>query len=205
MGRTYPTFKWCRYADDGLVHCETEQQAQQMLAALDKRFKECGLELHPDKTKIVYCKDDNRRKRDYPKTEFDFLGYSYCQRSAKNTKTQKVFMSFTPAVSKSAQKSMRAKIREKKLYRRSELSLDDIANECNPVLRGWIEYYGKYHRTALNSVFQHFDNTLIAWAMRKYKTLRGHKTRAANFLRKICEREPTLFAHWNLGVTGSFA
>lgn len=116
-----------------------------------------------------------------------------------------MFGSFTPAASKSAQKSMRAKTRERKFYRRSDLSLNDIANMFNPVLRGWIEYYGRYHRSALYSVFDHFNKTLISWAMRKYKKLRGRKARAGIFLEKLARREPNLFAHWKIGMLGRFA
>jgi len=204
MTRQYPATLWCRYADDGLAHCKTKRQAEQLLAELEQRFKDCGLELHPIKTKIVYCKDD-RRKSDYPNTEFEFLGYSFRRRGTKNSKDNSMFGGFTPAVSKSAQKSMRAKTRKQKFFRRSDLSLSDIANMFNPVLRGWIEYYGRYHRSELYSVLDHFNKTLIKWAMRKYKKLKGHKTRAGIFIEKIAERDPSLFAHWKIGMVGMFA
>lgn len=203
MNKKHPTVPWCRYADDGLAHCRTEQQAQYLLAELDKRFKECGLELHPDKTKIVYCKDDNR-KGEHPNTEFVFLGYCFCRRSSKN-KNSNTFMSFMPALSKSAQKSMQAKTRKLKFYKRADMSLRDIARKYNPVLRGWIEYYGRYYRTALYPVLRHFNKTLAAWAMRKYKNLRKHKTRTVNLMINIAKREPELFAHWRIGMVGAFA
>ena len=60
MQHNHPETPWCRYADDGLVHCKTEEQALAMLNQLAQRFNQCGLELHPDKTKVVYCKDKNR-------------------------------------------------------------------------------------------------------------------------------------------------
>ena len=203
MSKNQPTTLWCRYADDGLAHCKTEQQAQQLLAELRLRFKDCGLELHPDKTKIVYCKDDHRR-REYPNIEFDFLGYGFRRRTVKSSRDNKLFLSFTAAASKSSVKSMRSKTRNHKFYRRTDLSLNDIAERFNPVLRGWIEYYGKYNRSSLDPVLRHFNKTLVAWVRRKYKKLRG-KTRAANWLLKISEREPCLFAHWKIGMVGSFA
>lgn len=203
MGRQHPKNPWCRYADDGIVHCETEQQVQQLLAELSQRFKDCGLELHPTKTKIVYCKDENRKEA-RPDMKFDFLGYGFCRRRAKNSRNGKMFLSFTPAASKSAQKSMRAKTREQQLYRRSDLSLSEIAKLYNPVLRGWIGYYGRYCRSEMYSVLRHFNKTLVSWAMRKYKKLRGHKIKAAIFLEKIAKREPDLFAHWKIGMVGSF-
>lgn len=202
ISKKHPRNPWCRYADDGLVHCETEVQAQQLLAELKQRFEQCGLELHPDKTKIVYCKD-NGRKGEYSNTEFEFLGYCFRRRVAQ--KNNKKFMSFQPAVSKSAQKSMKAKTRTRKFYRKSGSSLSDIARMFNPVLRGWIEYYGRYYRSALYPVFRHFNNILVAWAMRKYKKLRGRKTRAVIFLIKVAKRDPGLFAHWKIGMVGAFA
>jgi len=203
MVRNHPEIPWCRYADDAVAHCRTEQQAQQLLAELKLRYEECGLELHPSKTKIVYCKD-GRRKIEYPNKEFDFLGYGFCCRRVKNSKNNEMFLGFTPAVSKAATKSMREKTRNHMFYRRTELSLNDIAKEFNPVLRGWIEYYGRYNRSALSPVFRHFNKTLVAWAKRKYKKLRG-KTRAGILLERIAKREPRLFAHWKIGMVGAFA
>lgn len=204
MGRSHPNIPWCRYADDGLVHCRTEQEAQQLLAELKQRFEECSLELHPTKTKIVYCKDGSR-KGTYPHTEFDFLGYSFRRRVAKNTKRNSLFVNFTPAVSKAAQKSMRAETRRWNFRNRTDLELKDIANMYNPVLRGWLGYYGRYYPSALYSVLRHFNRTLVAWARRKYKRFKSHKTRAAIFLEKISEKQPHLFAHWKKGMVGSFA
>jgi hypothetical protein len=203
MTKNNPTTPWCRYADDGLAHCKTEQQAQKLLADLRLRFEKCGLELHPMKTKIVYCKDDNR-EREYAKTEFDFLGYGFRGRSVKNSKTNVMFLSFTPAVSKASAKTMREKTRNHRFYRRTDLSLNDIAKQFNPILRGWIEYYGRYNRSALYPVFRHFNKTLVAWARRKFKKFRG-KTRAGILLENIAKRDPRLFAHWKIGMVGSFA
>ncbi len=203
MTKHYPTIAWCRYADDGLAHCKTEQEAQRLLTGLKQRFKECGLELHPTKTKIVYCKDDNR-KGTYTHTKFEFLGYEYRSRSVKS-KENKLFLSFTPAASPAAQKSMRAKTRAARLYRRADWNLREIARQFNPVLRGWIEYYGRYHSSALHSVLRHFNKTLVMWAMRKYKTLKGHKTRAGIFLENVIKRDPNLFAHWKIGMVTKFA
>jgi len=204
MKRNYPAMPWCRYADDGLAHCRTEQQAKQLLLELAKRFKECGLALHPDKTKIVYCKDGKRRKK-YSKTEFDFLGYTFRQRSVKNSKQNSMFVSFTPAVSKSALISMRTETRKRNFRNRTDISLKKIANMYNPTLRGWIEYYGRYCRSGLYPVFWHFNKTLVAWVMYKYKRFKGRKTKAANFLENISKKEPQLFAHWKIGMIGSFA
>lgn len=204
MKRHHPTVPWCRYADDGLLHCRTEQEAQRLLVELKQRLEECKLELHPMKTKIVYCKDENR-KGTYPQTEFDFLGYTFRRRRVKNSKQNKMFVSFTAGVSKTAQKSMRAKTRARGLRNRTDLSLNEIATMYNPVLRGWIEYYGHYCRSELSSVLRRFNKTLVAWAKAKYKKFKGHKARAGIFVQRIAKREPHLFAHWKIGMIGAFA
>jgi RNA-directed DNA polymerase len=204
MARTYPELPWCRYADDGLVHCRTEQEAQAVKAALAARFAECKLEMHPTKTKIVYCKDGSRKGK-YPSTEFDFLGYTFRPRTVKNRKRNSMFVSFTPAVSKTAQKAMRQTTRKLNYRNRTELSLADIARLHNPILRGWLEYYGKFAPSGMYPVLRHFNQSLVAWAMRKYRRLKGHKTRAIRFLEGILERQPNLFVHWRRGMVGAFA
>ena len=204
MGRNHPATPWCRYADDALAHCKTEEEAQQLLAELTTRFKECGLELHPDKTKIVYCKDGSRRKN-YPNKSFDFLGYTFQARRCKNTKRNSMFMNFTPAVSKESLKSMRATTKKHNLRNRTDLSLTDIARWYNPTLQGWINYYGKYSRSALYPVCRHFNKTLVAWAMRKYKPFNKRKTRATMFMERMFQKQPCLFAHWRAGMVGGFA
>jgi RNA-directed DNA polymerase len=199
--REFPEVRWCRYADDGVVHCRTKQEAQVILAALEKRFTECGLELHPEKTKIVYCKDD-RRTGDHQYTSFDFLGYTFRPRSVKNQKQGSLFVGFTPAVSNSALKAMRSEIRW--FRRRSDFSLSEIARLLNPKLRGWMAYYGRYYPSAMYVVWRHFNTTLVAWAMQKFKSLRRRKTQAGRFMERIAERDPSLFYHWSIGMVGVF-
>ncbi len=204
LQRHYPQTPWCRYADDGLVHCQSEAEAQRMLSELARRFQDCGLELHPTKTKIVYCKDASR-KGDYENTSFDFLSYTFRGRLCKNTKRNSLFINFTPAVSKSSLKAMRAKIKELKIRSRTDLSLIEIARWLNPILNGWLSYYGKFTRSAMYGVWRHFNKTLVRWARRKYKSLRRHKTRAALFIEKIAEQNPGLFVHWRKAMQGAFA
>ena len=142
MARERPDLPWCRYADDGLVHCRTEAEAVAMKAALAARLAGCQLEMHPEKTKIVYCKDGKRRSN-YPNTKFDFLGYCFRTRAAINRK-RKLFTGFGPQVSASSLKAMRQKIRELNLRRRTHVRLADIAQAINPILQGWLNYYGRY-------------------------------------------------------------
>jgi RNA-directed DNA polymerase len=148
MSRKHIGTPWCGYADDGLVHGKTESEAKQLLVDLKARFEECGLELHPDKTKIIYCKDSNR-KGNHTDIKFDFLGYTFRGRTAKNKENGGLFVSFAPAVSKRSLNAMRAKTREWKLWRKSDLELEDIAGMFNPILNGWLNYYGRFNPSAL--------------------------------------------------------
>ena len=160
MQKHYPSTVWCRYADDGLVHCSSETESKQLLIALQRRFQACGLELHPQKTKIVYCKD-GKRKGNHENTTFDFLGYTFRRRICENSKTNLLFLNFTPAVSKAAQKAMRIKIRKMRIRSRTDLELTQITQWLNPVLFGWMTYYGRYYRSALRNVFRHVNKVLV--------------------------------------------
>jgi RNA-directed DNA polymerase len=204
MGRMFPGTPWCRYADDGLVHCKFERQAIAVKAALTARFAECGLELHPDKTRIVYCKDGSRKGK-YPNTKFDFLGYCFRPRIVRNRKCNSIFVNFTPAVASAALTHMRQTTRKWNFRNRSDLNLEDIARMYNPILRGWMQYYGRFCPSAMSPVFRHFDKTLEAWAQRKYKRLRRHKTRTGRFIEDIAKRQPELFVHWQRRMANALA
>ena len=195
MQRSFLQLPWCRYADDGLVHCRTLDEAKAIKAALQARLKECGLEMHPDKTKIVYCKDSNRRG-DHPNKAFDFLGFTFRAREARNKLNDKTFGSFTPAASKASLQFMRDKIKELKLHRHSQISIDDIARDLNPVLSGWIQYYGKYGATEMRKLYHYVEQTLIRWARKKFRRRHLSKTAAAAMLHSLRATKPRLFAHW---------
>ena len=198
MAEHYPQAPFERYADDAIVHCRKEVQAQEIRNAIAARLKECGLELHPDKTKVVYCKDDLRR-RTYPNEKFDFLGYTFRPRRSKN-REGKHFINFSPAVSDQAVKAIRTEIRSWDLPERSDKGIEDLSRMFNPVIRGWLQYYGRYYRSALYPPMQQLDRSLARWAYRKYKKLRGHLRRARHWIARIARRDPTLFAHWQMGV-----
>ena len=204
MKRTHPDLPWRRYADDGLVHCRTEQEAEAIKAELQARLAECHLEMHPTKTKIVYCKDE-KRKGTYPNVKFDFLGYEFRPRTVRGPRSGRLYCGFTPAVSPSALKAMRSTVRDLNIRRTTQVSLVDIARQCNPLLRGWIAYYGRYTRSALYPVLRYVNQTLLAWAMRKYKRFKAHKIRASHFLQRLVRDTPSLFYHWRVGMTGTFA
>ena len=201
MARNFPHLRWCRYADDGLVHCRTEEEARSVWAGLSSRMAECRLELHPTKTKIVYCRDD-RRKGKFENVAFDFLGYGFRPRSVKRSCLAEYICGYTPAVSKAALNAMRSTIRSMRLRRRTQVTLDDIARELNPITREWIAYYGRYTRSALYPLVRYIDQTLAVWIKRKYKRFRHRLGQARDFLAKIARENPRLFVHWQLGVSG---
>src|ERR1700726_2780854 len=202
--RTHPGLPWCRYADDGLVHCRSELEAETLKVELQARLAECGLEMHPTKTQIVYCKDGKRQGR-YPNVTFDFLGYQFRPRVVRSSRNNELFCSFTPAVSPSALKAIRSTVRDLNIRQLTQRSLDDIAKKLNPLLRGWIGYYGRYNRAALETMLRHVNLTLVGWAMRKFKRFQGRKVGAARFLEKLVRTQPALFEHWRIGMIGAFA
>jgi len=179
-----------------ICHCTSEEQAAVLRVSLEKRFAECGLTLHPEKTKIVYCKDDDRRGA-YPDQKFDFLGYTFRPRLSRRRRG-KTGVSFSPAASNKALKAVRQTIRRWALHRRSDKALDDLAAMINPHLRGWINYYGRYYKSALYPTLRRIDLTLERWAARKYKNLRGHRRRARHWLERVIQRQGDLFPHWRL-------
>jgi RNA-directed DNA polymerase len=196
LEREFPLVEFERYADDAVVHCATEQQARKVLAALEERMAEVGLQLHPDKTRIVYCKDRNRRRSNCADTSFTFLGYTFRARQAPARQGGgAMFSAFLPAVSKDALKRMSEEVRSWRIHTRSGTELEDIASWVNPIVRGWMTYYGRFYRTALNGLLQRINTYLVRWAKRKYKRLRTFK-KVRKWWEGLTVRQPHLFAHW---------
>jgi len=198
IARELPGIRFERYCDDVIVHCASEQQARDVLGQIADRLAEFGLQLHPDKTRIVYCKDDDRRG-DHEVTSFTFLGYTFAPRRAKN-RYGRYFVSFLPAVSRDAVVRMQREVRSWHLPRRSDKSLQDLARMFNRIVQGWINYYGAFYKSMLYPLLRHLNRKLALWAMRKYRRLRNRERRAMAWLREIASREPALFAHWQFGV-----
>jgi group II intron reverse transcriptase/maturase len=196
MDREHPDIPFERYADDGVCHCKSEAQAETLRSELIDRLKEVGLELHPEKTKIVYCKDDDRRG-DYPCISFDFLGYTFRPRRSKN-RWGKYFINFSPAISNKAAKAIRQRVRSWRCHLRSDKALEELSRMFNAIIQGWINYYGRYYQSALYPILRCLDRRLVRWATRKYKRLRGHRRRADQWLQRIAKKQPGLFAHWRL-------
>jgi len=195
LSREYPGCPFERYADDSVVHCDTEQQARTLRAEIASRLWAVGLELHPDKTRVVYCKD-GRRRGDSEHTSFDFLGYTFRARRASGRRG--FFVSFLPAMSQRARKAVGHKIRAWHLNRRSGADLSSLARDINTQVRGWINYYGAFYRSELYPLATRINEHLVRWAMQKFKRLRGHPTKAWAWLDAVRQHQPGLFAHWHM-------
>ena len=199
LQREYPIVPFERYADDVILHCRSEQEAQRVLAAVRERLAACGLELHPTKTRIVYCKD-GRRRQQYEHVSFDFLSYTFRARPARSHRGER-FMGFLPAISAKRAKTIRQKIAAWRLTSRVSQSLGEFAELTDPAVRGWMNYYGKFYRSACHRVLQSLNHALVRWAHRKYKGLRRRSlTAAREWLRRLALRDPAVLALWQLGV-----
>jgi RNA-directed DNA polymerase len=196
MQSNYPQNPFERYADDSVVHCDSKTQAIELRSAIAKRMEQCGLELHPEKTKIVYCKDAARIEN-HDLHSFDFLGFCFRPRLSRN-KYGRYFVNFSPAISPKAKKEIFAKIRQWCLHRRSDLSVKELANMLNPVVRGWIEYYGAYFPSELIFLMYHLDKLIYRWVIRKYKKQGSNFKRAENWVKRIKCKAPNYFVHWGL-------
>ena len=200
MDRNHPNIQFERYVDDVVIHCVSEKQAKFILRAVRRRLNECRLELHPEKTQIVYCQDDDRRGK-YERIKFDFLGYTFQPRRAKN-RHGKHFVSFLPAISNKAAKRIRETIRNWRMAgTRNNQSLEDLARLSDPYVRGWMNYYGRFYRSKCGLVLRYLNDALVKWARRKYKTrFRRKERKAAHWLGRIAARDPNLFVLWKLGI-----
>ena len=199
MHRSYPRVRFERYADDAVVHCRNEGEARAVLEAIRGRLADCGLELHATKTKIVYCKDDDRRG-EYEGVKFDFLGYTFQPRRAKN-RWGRYFVSFLPAISTQAAKAVRRTIRQWRMAStRNNQTLEDLARLVNPAVRGWMNYYGRFYRSKCVQVLRRVNVALARWARRKYKRFKRRERASMHWLGRVARRDPNLFVLWQLGV-----
>ena len=201
MATHFPSMPFCRYADDGLIHCRSFKQATYIRKRLECRLRECGLELHTDKTKVVYCRDIHRRE-EHESIQFDFLGYTFRPRRSKD-RYGRVFVNFTPALSRVAAKAMRQTVRGWRLQLKSDKSIEDLARMFGPIIQGWMNYYCRFYPSAFRVVADHLNQALARWAMRKFKRLRGRRRRSIHWIGRVARRQPGLFPHWRAGFVPS--
>jgi len=195
MARNNPSIPFERYADDAVCHCRSEAQAKQLLHDLQRRMEIAKLELHPVKTKIVYCKDDDR-KGTYPHTSFTFLSYSFRARSTRN-RWGKLFAGFSPAMSDESAAKIRQEIRDQVATKYTTGTVEQLAAKLNPKIRGWMNYFARYYKSRFLSIVRFLEYRLRKWAMRKYKRLRYQKKKVTNWWNRIRRQQPKLFVHWS--------
>ena len=200
LERTHTTVKYARYADDAILHCKSKQQAEYVLRNLSKRMKDCGLELHPEKTKLVYCKD-YRRHESHELVKFDFLGYSFQPRPTKSKRTGNLFLGFDCAISIKSKKRIAEKMRELDIKHLSHKSIVGVAQHLEPFIRGWCNYYGKFRISALNPIFQLLLRHIVTWARKRYKRYKTSLNKAYEWLKRVKEKFPGLFYQWRLGFS----
>ena len=195
--RELPGVPSCRYADDGLLHCKSRRQVEYVMRRISERFRACGLEIHPDKSNVVYCKDVNRGE-DYPRICFDFLGYTFRPRRCVD-KRDRVHPNFLPAISPSSKKEINRRIRSWHVQLKNDKELSDLSRMFKPILRGWQFYYGRFYTSELHQIWRSFNWYLVRWVRRKFKRFSGHKRRARAYLGRLARARPHLFVHWQLG------
>ncbi|MGI8312736.1 group II intron reverse transcriptase/maturase [Saccharopolyspora hattusasensis] len=194
MARTFPSLRFERYVDDAVVHCTSKRQALAVRTAIGQRMEQVGLTLHPDKTKLVYCQDSNRRHR-YDTVSFDFLGYTFRPRAAGNKRTGKMFTSFAPAMSRDKIVAKGKEVRQWRLHLRTNDTLADLAEQLDPIVRGWMTYWGHFNKSQMFALLRRVNAYLMRWARKKYKRLRS-QTRLQAWWDRLVTNEPGMFAHW---------
>jgi len=196
MKRTHPRCPFARYADDAVVHCRNREQAEEVMRSIACRLEECGLTMHPEKSRVVYCMDSDRTAS-YPHVHFTFLGFTFRPRKAIDRR-RRIFTSFLPGASSDALKRMRKEVRGWRIPRQTPVTLAELAQQYNPKIRGWWNYYGAFYRTAMHKLFRYIDERLEQWARRRYKTLLRRESRSVDWLRRMKNRSPRMFLHWSV-------
>ena len=197
LTREFPAVTFERFADDAVIHCVTERQARQVREAVGRRFADIGLEVHPDKTRIVYC-NDSKRRQDFDQVSFTFCGYTFRPREAFDKKRQESYTSFLPAAAPEKLTNMSRRVASWRLHRRTNGTLDDLAGEVNLVLRGWLTYFTVFYPSTVITLCKRIDRHLVRWARWKYKRLERSERRSWAWLAGVRQRSPALFAHWVL-------
>ena len=201
LGLKHKTVNFVRYADDAIIHCKSKAQAEWLLKKLSERLNDCGLQLHPEKTKLVYCRD-HRRGGDHPIVKFDFLGHPFQPRTTQSPKTGKLFLGFDCAISISSKKRIADKMGELDIVGLTYKSIVGVAQFLNPYIQGWANYYGKFRKHGLDPIFQLLRKRIVRWARKRYKRYRTSVNRAYRWFETVRKQFPLLFYHWQIGLCG---
>jgi len=198
LEKYYSSAKYVRYADDVIIHCASREEAEKLLEALHHRMQECKLELHPDKTKIAYCKQ-NYRNEDYENESFNFLGYTFQPRESKNKKGQ-MFLGFDCGISKQNRTKIIEQIADTRLHKATNASINDIAQRLRPRIQGWLNYFGRFRKDCMRGIFYCLNERLVKWAGNKYKSMNWHQK--YDWINRQVKLTPSLFPHWKAGFIG---
>lgn len=200
LEQTHSAVRYVRYADDAVLHCKSKVQADYVLRNLRKRMKQCGLELHPEKTRLVYCKD-YRRQEQHESVKFDFLGYSFQPRTAKSKRDGALYLGYDCAISISSKKRIAATMKVLDIEHLTHKSIVGVAQFLEPYIRGWVNYYGKFRLWEMNPLFQLLRRRLVMWARKRYKRYKTSINRAYRWLERVKDQYPSLFYQWRLGFS----
>ncbi|MGE4434655.1 MAG: group II intron reverse transcriptase/maturase [Bacteroidales bacterium] len=200
LEQTHSAVRYVRYADDAVLHCKSKVQADYVLRYVRKRMKQCGLELHPEKTRLVYCKD-YRRQEQHESVKFDFLGYSFQPRTAKSKRDGSLYLGYDCAISIRSKKRIAATMKTLDIEHLTHKSIVGVAQFLEPYIRGWVNYYGKFRLWEMNPLFQLLRRRLVMWARKRYKRYKTSVNRAYRWLERVKDQFPTLFYQWRLGFS----
>ncbi len=201
--KEFPDCPFERYADDIVVHVKNEKYARFVLKQIRARMEECKLSLHPDKTKLVYCNRKGRKKRKEAKhNSFDFLGFTFRTRTVK-TKDGKLIKGFSPSISRKSIKRIVKECYKLGFHRWTFMDLHQLSKALSSKIRGWLYYYGRYHKSGMELLFRFVNRRLIQWTFNKYKRFKRRKVLhyARKWLMGIAEEYRYIFPHWQHGFT----
>ncbi len=198
MEQSNPNNPFERYADDIVIHCSSKEEAEILLLALSERMEEYSLTLHPEKTKMVYCKN-YLRQENHDQNSFTFLSYTFRPRTAMDKYgRKKLIVLFNGAISSAAKASIRRAIRKVLNPQWVNGTLEAFAKVLNPKIRGWINYYGKFFKDRMIRIFSYLDYLMQRWIVKKYKFT--SKAKAVAEYKRIKAAMPDMFYHWKFGI-----
>lgn len=200
MSTEFPSCPFERYADDIVLHAKSKKQALFVLSRIKERMQQCKLNLHPAKTKIVFCPSTRRKTPQGEAQQFDFLGFTFRPRKVV-TRSGKISFGFLPGISVKSTKRIVEHLRSLKINAWSNRSLTHLSKALGPMIRGWLQYYGKVSRYGMTTLFYRVNARIIKWAYRKFRRFKKIKSlyAAKKWIQSIAKSYKYLFPHWQIG------